>query len=70
MKIISFERGSFIERMKYRLIPSYRRKVNAETKAAIRWLLEHPEAPCIVDGYYIPNGYGYGSTINPTFGLF
>ena len=56
--MISFERSTFIDRMKYYLIPSYRKKVDAEMKAAIKWLILHPEAPCMVDGHLIPNGYG------------
>ena len=40
------------------LWPPYRRAREARTKAAIRWLVEHPEAECTIDGHYIPNGFG------------
>lgn len=42
----------------FRLWPPYARKQDAETREAIKWLVEHPEAPCIIGNSYIPNGYG------------
>jgi len=63
--MVSFGRGTFIDRVKYRLIPSYRKKADAETKAAIKWLIEHPEAPCSVDGHLIPSGYGKVELLTP-----
>lgn len=55
--IYSFERISLLERLK-RLSPAYRRKKEQEAKEAIRWLVEHPEAPCFVNGVPVPDGYG------------
>lgn len=63
MHVISFEKGSFIERIKYRFWPSYRRKVDAKTRETIKWLVAHPEAPCMIGEHYIPNGYG-GKTLD------
>lgn len=42
----------------FRLWPAYRRRMDAETKAAIKWLVEHPEAPCKIGETFIPNGFG------------
>ena len=41
-----------------RVFPARRRKCEAGLREAMRWLMEHPEAPCAIDGVVIPNGYG------------
>jgi hypothetical protein len=38
-----------------RLWPAYRKRQDEETKAAIKWLCEHPEAPCIIGNSIILN---------------
>ncbi len=38
--------------------PPYRKQRKEEIEAAIKYLVEHPEAPCIVGNSYIPDGYG------------
>lgn len=50
------------ERIKCALLPTYRKQVDTERRAAIRWLVEHPEAPCVIGGVYVPNGYGERTT--------
>lgn len=56
--MVSFCRGSLLEQIKYRISPSYRAKVDAQTKEAIKFLIKYPDTPCVVDGYLIPHGYG------------
>jgi hypothetical protein len=56
--MIRFGCDTFWNRLKYRLIPSYRCKRDVETKAGIKWLIDHPEVPCLVGNTLIPNGYG------------
>lgn len=57
--MIAFERMGLLERIKRVLSPSYRRKRDAEMKEALRYLVENPGVPCMVDGEIIPDGYGY-----------
>ncbi len=38
--------------------PPYRKRRQEEIRDAIKYLVEHPETPCIVGNSYIPNGYG------------
>lgn len=56
--MIAFTERTIFERIKYALLPAYRRKRDEETKAAITKLLNDPDLPCIVGNHYIPNGYG------------
>lgn len=55
--MITFVPMSLKDRICY-LWPPYKRKREAETKVAIKWLMDHPEVPCIVGNTLIPNGYG------------
>jgi len=41
-----------------RLVPSERRKQDAELRTAIDALLADPDLPCEVEGYVIPDGHG------------
>jgi hypothetical protein len=58
--MITFARRSLWDSIKYRFSSTYRAKADAELRQSIRWLVEHPEAPCAVEGYVVPNGYGDG----------
>jgi hypothetical protein len=55
--VITFRRVSLYERLSM-LIPSVRRAKHARMEAAIAALVHNPELPCVVEGYFIPNGYG------------
>lgn len=54
----AFRKRTLLERIKYRFSKTYRDQRNAEMRAAIRELIEHPEMPCIIDNEFIPNGHG------------
>jgi hypothetical protein len=56
--MISFQRMSLLRRLAIWLIPSEKRKYDAELKEAIRYLCQHPEVPCIVETTFIPDGFG------------
>lgn len=56
--MISFKKITIRERVLCLLWPPYRRKMDAKTEAAIKFLVEHPEAPCQIGGTFIPDGYG------------
>lgn len=60
--MITFKEMSLAERIK-RLWPSYRRRRDAEMKEAIRYLVKHPEAPCVIGTTFI--AHGYGMTVRP-----
>jgi hypothetical protein len=62
MEMIEFKRRSTVESLKM-LWPPYRRAAEAEQKRVIRWLIEHPEAPCMVNGCLVPDGYGSAAAI-------
>ena len=56
--MISFKRLSYFDHFK-RMWPPYRRRKDAELKEAIRYLVQHPEAPCMINDIgIIPNGFG------------
>ena len=52
-----FTERTFMDSIR-RLWPPYRHEQDRRTYDAIRFLCEHPEAPCVVGGVLIPNGYG------------
>lgn len=54
-----FTRMSLWERFKRLVNSSYRNKQDAETKEALRYLVYHPEDPCIINGSVIVNGSGF-----------
>lgn len=56
--MFAFRQRTIWESIRYRISPSYRAMQDAETKAAIKELCDHPEAPCIIGDRLIPNGYG------------
>lgn len=55
--MIAFRQMTFKERL-LRLWPPHRKRMDAELRASIKWLIDHPEAPCIVESTFVPNGYG------------
>lgn len=55
--MISFQRRSLIDTIKYHLFPAYRAKSDADLKASIKELLDDPALPCSVEGALIQNGY-------------
>ncbi len=59
--MIGFSRMSLWERVKRAVSPSYRARRDAEMREALRELVKNPGLPCIVEGQYIPNGYGHYS---------
>lgn len=62
--MIAFQPMSLTERVKRFFSPAYRRRRDAEMKEAIRELVKNPDAPCMIDGVIIPNGYGESPDIN------
>jgi hypothetical protein len=56
--MITFKERTLLDSIK-RLWPSIRRKQDAELKEAIRYLVKHPEAPCVIGSYFVANGYGH-----------
>jgi hypothetical protein len=60
--VISIGIPSLFDRL-LNLWPPLRRRKDAELREAIRFLCEHPEAPCVIGGRFIPNGYGGGPSL-------
>jgi hypothetical protein len=56
--MISFKEMNLWEKLLIRLIPARRRKYEKELREAMVYLMDHPEAPCAIDGTVIPNGFG------------
>lgn len=56
--MITLRRMSLQERLRRRLFPNYRRERDEEMRRSIRWLVEHPEEPCLVGDKLLPNGFG------------
>jgi hypothetical protein len=52
-----FKRQGLLEKI-LEVWPPYRKKNQEKTRAAIKWLMEHPEAPCIIGTTLIKDGYG------------
>jgi len=59
--MLCFTQRTFMDSIK-RLWPAYRREQDRRTYEAIRYLVEHPDAPCKIGGVLIHDGYG-GSPI-------
>ncbi len=55
--MISFQKQSFYDWCLNLWLPRRKRK-KAEQLAAIKYLVEHPEEPCIIGCTFIPNGHG------------
>lgn len=68
MVVVIGSRRTVIDRIK-RWWPPYRIKQDEETLAAIKYLCEHPEAPCVMNGHLIPHGYGEQKKLSQLFGL-
>ena len=60
--MITLRQQTFVEWL-CSFYPPYRRRMDAERRETIRWLIEHPEAPCVIGDKFILNGYG--SPISP-----
>jgi len=58
--MISFKEMSLWEKLLVSLFPNRRRKYEKELRQAIEYLVEHPEAPCSIDGEIIADGFGGG----------
>jgi plasmid stabilization system protein ParE len=56
--VISFKEMNLWQKFLIRVFPSRRRKYEKEIREAIEYLMDHPEAPCAIDGTVIPNGFG------------
>lgn len=69
--MISFSRAPLWRRVLCMVSKKHASQRDAETRAALTYLIDHPEAPCMIDGAYIPNGYGlgYGSATRQEHGL-
>ena len=57
--MIVFSQMTMWERIKRAISPAYRARRDAEMREAIRELVANPDLPCVVEGEYIPNGYGH-----------
>jgi hypothetical protein len=55
--MICFERRSVWQSL-LRLVPSLRRRQDAELEAAIARLVADPNLPCMIEGRLIPDGHG------------
>ena len=64
--MISFQRRSLWKTILWFCSARYRANEKAETKAAIKWLVEHPEAECMIGDTYVPNGYGQPQSLCKT----
>ena len=58
--MVELKRLSVWERLLCRFSKKRRQRHDDATREAIRWLVEHPEAPCMIGGTVIPDGYGTG----------
>ena len=56
--MISFQRRSLLENIKYHLSPRYRAAADKRLQNAIRVLMDNPSMPCVVENHFIPNGHG------------
>ena len=56
--IITFRRLTPLQRLLSVLWPPYRRRKAAELRQAIDALCDDPGLPCVIEGQYIPHGYG------------
>jgi hypothetical protein len=55
---VRLKRVSFWGRLRARFDRPYREAWERNLDAGIRYLVEHPEAPCEIEGVGIPNGFG------------
>jgi plasmid stabilization system protein ParE len=53
-----FKEMNLWEKLLIRLFPARRRKYEKELREAIEYLMNHPEAPCAIEGEVIPDGFG------------
>jgi hypothetical protein len=53
-----FKEMNLWEKLAIRLFPGRRRKYEQDLKRAIEYLVNHPEAPCVIEGEVIPDGFG------------
>jgi hypothetical protein len=58
---VVFKRVGFWGRLRARFDRRYREAWRRNLDAGIRYLVEHPEAPCEIDGVVILDGYGTGA---------
>jgi len=61
--MIVFKKRSLVSSI-LNLWPPNKKRENENTKAAIKYLIDHPETPCVVGDYFIPNGYGKNESIS------
>lgn len=47
---IALHRGTVWQRIKYALLPKYRRQVDDELRATIRMLVDNPDIPVSING--------------------
>jgi plasmid stabilization system protein ParE len=55
--MISLNEMNLCEKLAIRLFPARRRKYEQDLRKAIEYLVDHPEAPCAIEGTLIPNGF-------------
>jgi len=69
--MVGFRQMTWREALLERLIPARRREREAKLKEGIKYLMDHPEAPTIFGGEYIPDGFGgpEGRGLASCFGL-
>jgi hypothetical protein len=56
--MILFKEMSLWEKLLIALIPARKRKYLKDLREAIDYLMDHPKAPCAIEGTVIPNGFG------------
>ena len=60
--MIVFKKRSLLDSI-LNLWPPRKKRAEANTKAAIKYLIDNPYAPCVINDYFIPHGYGEESQI-------
>ncbi len=66
--MFSFQPMSIVGRILY-LWPSRRKRIDAETRETIKFLIEHPEVPCVIGNHFVPNGYSDTGICKVLFGF-
>jgi len=55
--MIIFKKRTLLESI-LNLWPPRKKREEKRTMEAIKYLIDNPAAPCVVNGYLIPHGYG------------
>jgi hypothetical protein len=55
--MISFQRASLFDSI-LNLWPSRKKRLQVEMRATIKYLVDHPDVPCMIENIFVPHGYG------------